>query len=160
MAFESDFVVCRLGSAQDLAKTFANWQSVISTPNLDRKLASTLTVTPAGIVISGAIFFAVVLVKKVSYLYIFYPGTYFGTRAEYDTLNIEAQLGSGSLIKVDVIDDWLSSVLNWAEDEVLQVGGGIVSRQFQAKSHLLRFYVYLDSPSLSTRRVLLLRLKL
>ena len=57
MAFESDFVVCRLGSAQDLAKTFAKWQSFVSIPNLDRKLASTLTVTPAGIVIAGAISF-------------------------------------------------------------------------------------------------------
>ena len=47
-----------------MAKTFAKWQSVISTPNLDRKLTSTLSITPAGIVITGAIFFAVVLVKK------------------------------------------------------------------------------------------------
>ena len=53
--FESDF--CRLENAQDLAKTFAKWQSFISTPNLDRKLASTLTVTPVGIVIAGAFFF-------------------------------------------------------------------------------------------------------
>ena len=57
----------------------------------------------------------------------FYLGTYFGTRAEYDTLNIEAQMGSGSLIKLDVIDDWLGSVLNWAEGEILQVVGGVVS---------------------------------
>ena len=64
---------------------------------------------------------------KVSYSYILYSGTYFGTRAEYDTLNIEAQLGSGSLIKVDVIDDWLGTVLNWAEEEAIQVVGGIVS---------------------------------
>jgi len=101
-----------LGNAQDLAKTFAKWQSFISTPNLDRKLASTLTVTPVGIIIAG---------------------TYFGTRAEYDILNIEAQLGSGSLIKVDVIDDWLGSVLSWAEDEALQVVGGIPTA-FYAKS--------------------------
>jgi len=47
------------GNAQDLAKTFGKWQSVISTPNLDRKFASTITVTPAGIVISGTIFFLV-----------------------------------------------------------------------------------------------------
>ena len=70
MAFESDFVVCRLESAQELAKTFAKWQSFISTPNLDRKLATTLTITPVGIVISGAISFAAVLVKK-SQLFIY-----------------------------------------------------------------------------------------
>ena len=66
MAFESDFVKCRLGSAQDLAETFSKWQSFVSTPNLDRKLASTLTVTPVGIVIAGAISFAV---KKRLFIY-------------------------------------------------------------------------------------------
>jgi hypothetical protein len=143
-----------------LAKTFAKWQSVISTPNLDRKLTSTLSITPAGIVITGAIFFAADLVK-VSYLYIFYSGTYFGTRAEYNTLNIEAQLRSGSLIKVDVIEDWLGSVINWAEEEALQVIGSVVSLQLQAMLYLLRSYlVYVDSPPLSTRRVLVSRLKL
>jgi len=93
-----------LGSAQALAKTFAKWQSLISTPNLDRKFSSTLTVTPVGILISG---------------------TYFGSRAEYDALNIEARLGFGSLVKVDVIEDWLGSVLNWAEGEFLQAVGGV-----------------------------------
>ena len=36
-------------------------------------------------------------------------------------------MASGSLIKVDVIDDWLGAVLNWAEGEVLHLAGGIVS---------------------------------
>ena len=72
MAFEFDFVVCRLESAQDLAKTFAKWQSVISAPNLDRKFATTLTVTPVGIVIAGAIFFAAVLVKSQLFIYFFF----------------------------------------------------------------------------------------
>ena len=62
--FESYFVVCRLGSAQSLAGTFAKWQSFISTPDLDRKFTSTLTVTPVGIVIAGVISFAAVLVKS------------------------------------------------------------------------------------------------
>ena len=115
-----------MGNAQSLAKTFAKWQSFISNPDLDRKFASTLTITTVGIVITGAISFAAVLVK-VSYSYILYSGTYFGTRAEYDALNVEAQLGSGSLIKVDVIEDWLGTVLNWAEEEILQLVGGIVS---------------------------------
>ena len=108
-----------------MAETFAKWQSVVSNPNLDRKFSSTLIVTPAGIVITGAISSAAVL-EKISYSYIFYSGSFFGTRSEYDALNIEVQLGSGSLIKVDVIEDWLGSVLNWAEDEALQVIGGIV----------------------------------
>ena len=36
-------------------------------------------------------------------------------------------MASGSLIKVDVTDDWLGAVLNWAEGDVLQLGGGVVS---------------------------------
>jgi hypothetical protein len=104
--------------------------------------------------------FAAVLVK-VSDSYTLYSGTYFGTRAQYDTLDIEAQLDFGSLIKVDVINDWLGSVLNWAEDEALQVIGSVVSLQLQAKLYLLRFLlIYLYSPPLSTQRVLVSRLKL
>jgi len=102
----------KLESTQELAQTLAKWQSLVSTSDLDRKFASTLSVTSVGILITG---------------------TYFGTRAEYDTLNIEAQLGSGFLIKVDVIDDWLGTVLNWAEGEALQVGGGVPA-YFYAKS--------------------------
>ena len=59
------------------------------------------------------------------------------------SLDIEAQLGSGSLIKVDVIDDWLGSVLNWAEEEVLQVAGGIVSHHLQAKLYVLISFILL-----------------
>ena len=138
--FESDFVVYRLESAQDLAKTFANWQSFISTPDLDRKFSSILTVTPVGIVITGATSFVSVHVKS-SAIHILYLGTYFGTRDEYDTLNIEAQLGSGSLIQVDIIEDWLGTVLNWAEEEALQVIGSVVSLQLQAKLYLLRSHL-------------------
>ena len=61
-AFESDFVVSR--SAQDLAKTFSKWQSFVSNPNLDRKFSSTLNLTPAGMVITGAISFAAVFVRS------------------------------------------------------------------------------------------------
>jgi hypothetical protein len=56
-----------------------------------------------------------------------YSGTYFGTRAEFNLLNIEVQLGSGPSIEVDIIDSWLGTVLNWAEEEVVQLVGGIVS---------------------------------
>ena len=82
---------------------------------------------------------------------LFYSGTYFGTRVEYDTLNIEAQLGTGSLIKVDIIDDWLGTVLNWAEEEVvLQVVGSIVS----SSSNYPRLYSFILY-SLIARRFLL-----
>ena len=65
--------------------------------------------------------------KSAIHSHTIYLGTYFGTRAEYDALNLEAQMASGSLIKVNVIDDWLGAVFNWAEGEVLQLGGGVVS---------------------------------
>ena len=65
-----------------------------------------------------------------------------------------------SLIKVDVIDNWLGTVLNWAEEEAIQVIGSIVSIQLQAKSNLLQSHlICLYSPSLSMRRVLVSRLK-
>jgi FAD/FMN-containing dehydrogenase len=43
----------RIGDYDALAQTFSKWQNIISQPNLDRKLSSTLTVTPVGIIISG-----------------------------------------------------------------------------------------------------------
>ena len=43
-------------------------------------------------------------------------------------------MGSGSLIKVDVIEDWLETVGNWAEGEVLQMIGGIVSLKLHMSS--------------------------
>ena len=48
-------LVClsRIGDYRTLAQTFSKWQKVISQPNLDRKLASMLTITPVGLVISG-----------------------------------------------------------------------------------------------------------
>ena len=67
MTLESDSVVCRLESAQDLAKTYAKWQSVISAPDLDRKFTSTLSVIPVGIVITGAISFAIVVKSQLIY---------------------------------------------------------------------------------------------
>ena len=67
------------------------------------------------------------------YSHTFYSGTYFGTRTEYDLLNIEAKLGDGSLIKVDVFENWLGSVLNWAEGEILELASGIVSLELQIR---------------------------
>ena len=63
MTWESDLAFCRLGSHKALAQSFAKWQSVISAPNLDRKLASTATLTPAGMVIAGTIFFIIIILK-------------------------------------------------------------------------------------------------
>ena len=108
-----------------MAETFAKWQSFVSAPDLDRKLASTLMVSPAGIEITGTI--SLLLLSLSTAAIHFYAGTYFGTRAEYGTLNIEAQFGPASLIKVEVVEDWLGSVINLSEEEALQVIGSVVS---------------------------------
>ncbi|KIM38539.1 Glucooligosaccharide oxidase [Hebeloma cylindrosporum] len=105
-----------IGDYRTLAKTFSKWQNFISQPNLDRKLASTLTVTPIGLVVSG---------------------TYFGTQAEFNLLNLGVQLGPGAVAKVNVFKDWLSSVLNWAEQEAINLVGGIPSA-FYSKSLAFR----------------------
>ncbi|KAF8148876.1 putative glucooligosaccharide oxidase [Crassisporium funariophilum] len=101
-----------LGDHRALAKAFSKWQSIISEPNLDRKLASMITVTPVGLIITG---------------------TYFGSRAEFDALNIEARLGGGALANVVVFDDWMSSTLNWAQETAVKIVGGIPAA-FYSKS--------------------------
>ncbi|KIM37158.1 Glucooligosaccharide oxidase [Hebeloma cylindrosporum] len=104
------------GDYKTQAKAFSQWQSIIAQPNLDRKLASMLTVTPVGLIISG---------------------TYFGTRAEFNLLNLGGQLGPGALAKVNVFNDWLSSTLNWAEQEAINLLGGIPAA-FYSKSLAFR----------------------
>lgn len=110
-----------------------------STPNLDRKLASTLTFTPpphwdnnCGCVLFYFILYILFIQVLILVL--------------VPNMIHEIQLGSG------FIDDWLRSVRNWAEDEALQVIGGIVSLKLQAKV-VPHVSIYLHSPSLSTRRV-------
>ena len=59
-------------------------------------------------------------------------GTYFGPKAEFDSLNISSRLPSKSE-NVIVLDDWLGVVSHWAEDVALELVGGIQSN-FYAKS--------------------------
>lgn len=54
------------------------------------------------------------------------PGTYFGTRDEYNALNFEQRLSQNATVSVSVLDDWLGIVGNWAETEALKIVGGIV----------------------------------
>jgi hypothetical protein len=60
------------------------------------------------------------------YLHSSLPGTFFGTRQEYDALNFEQRLAQNATVSVTVFDDWLGAVANWAETEALQLIGGIV----------------------------------
>lgn len=89
-----------------MADTFATWQSIIADPNLTRKLATEVVVFEGGMIISG---------------------TYFGPKAEYDALGFEDRLSSSTSVSTVVLTDWLGIVANWAENEVLQLLGGVVS---------------------------------
>lgn len=90
-----------------MASTFKTWQKLISDPNLDRRLASQVTVSPVAMIISG---------------------TFFGTLDEYKALGFEDKLkGNATTSKVSVATDWLGTVVHWAETEALAVAGGIVS---------------------------------
>ncbi|KAJ7132332.1 hypothetical protein C8R44DRAFT_612480 [Mycena epipterygia] len=102
-----------LGKHAGLAPTFAEWQSIVADPSLDRKLASEVIVFELGMIISG---------------------TYFGTRDEYNQLNFEQRLTkNATAVSVSVVDDWLSIVGNWAETEALKIVGE-VSGPFYSKS--------------------------
>jgi hypothetical protein len=75
------------------------------------------------------------------------PGTYFGTQEEYDALNFESRLAQNATVTVHTIDNWLGAVTNWAENEALQLIGGVVSCAFilmlKEKHPYLPVYVHL-----------------
>ncbi|KAF2459934.1 hypothetical protein BDY21DRAFT_281402 [Lineolata rhizophorae] len=100
------------GSAEEMATTFKSWQTFISDPALSRKFASQIIVMELGILVSG---------------------TYFGSRAEFDALDIEGLFPSKPSANVLVFRDFLGLVGHWAEDVALEIGGGI-SSAFYSKS--------------------------
>jgi hypothetical protein len=87
-----------------LASTFKTWQKFVSDPNLTRKFTSEVVITELGMVISG---------------------TYFGSKAEYDEFQLDSKFPGTNDAKTLVFRDWLGLVGSWAEDVVLQIGGGI-----------------------------------
>jgi len=93
------------GGPRSAASHFKAWQKAISDPNLDRRLATIVTVTELAMVISG---------------------TFFGTEAEFTATGFAKALGDAG--KITVFDDWLGTVGSWAEREFLSAVGGIVSR--------------------------------
>ncbi|KAF1972901.1 FAD-binding domain-containing protein [Bimuria novae-zelandiae CBS 107.79] len=99
------------GSAQEKATAFKMWQKVISDPDLSRKFASQFIMTELGVIITG---------------------TYFGPQSEFDSLNISSRLPNADE-SVIVLDDWIGVVGHWAEDQALELIGGIQSN-FYAKS--------------------------
>jgi hypothetical protein len=92
------------GSLKSMAQTFKDWQSFISTPALSRKLYAQVTLFTAGMIISG---------------------TFFGSQAEFDALNLEGVFPNHQKSKVLEFKDWLAVVAHWTEDIGLHLVGGI-----------------------------------
>ncbi|KAH7559503.1 hypothetical protein BM1_04440 [Bipolaris maydis] len=101
------------GSTQAKADLFKRWQKLVSDPKLSRKFASQYVIAePIGAIITG---------------------TYFGSQAEYDSLNLPSLLqtsGSNSSIQMK---DWLGVVGHWSEQVALQLVGNTPAH-FYAKS--------------------------
>jgi FAD/FMN-containing dehydrogenase len=101
------------GSSASKARAFKQWQKLISDPKLSRKFASQYILTEqVGAVITG---------------------TFFGSQAEFDSLNITSRLPSSSATDSVELKDWLGVVGHWTEDIALDLMGGIQS-YFYAKS--------------------------
>jgi FAD/FMN-containing dehydrogenase len=103
IAYTYDFTA---GTTAEKAQAFKNWQTLISNPALSRKFASQVIILELGMMITG---------------------TYFGSQAEYDALNVTAMFPKAGSHNTVVFNDWLGLVGHWAEDEALQIAGGIPS---------------------------------
>lgn len=99
------------GNSKAKAAAFKKWQTMISDPDLSRKFASQFILSELGVIVSG---------------------TYFGSKAEFDSLNIAGRLPDKAKSEI-VLKDWLGVVGHWAEDAALEIAGGIQSN-FYAKS--------------------------
>lgn len=94
------------------AKTFKDWQALISEPDLTRKFSSMVIILEHTMIIFG---------------------TFFGTKAEFDSFQLQNRFPANQGANVTVIDDWLALVTNWATGVDLQLTGGLPS-PFYSKS--------------------------
>jgi len=102
----------RGGPAESRADAFKQWQKLITDPDLSRKFASTFVLTDALAIITG---------------------TFFGTQAEFDSLNITSRLPADLISNFTEVKNWLGVVGKWGESLALQVGGSIPAH-FDSKS--------------------------
>ena len=101
----------KIGTTEERASLFKQWQAYMTNPDLTWKLASTLSLLEDTLIITG---------------------TFFGTEEEYKALEIGSQF-PGTNSSAVVFEDWLGLVGNWAEEAVLQLGGGVPAK-FYSKS--------------------------
>jgi FAD/FMN-containing dehydrogenase len=93
-----------VGTYASMGKTFKAWQKFVSNPALTRKFASEAIITQLGLIISG---------------------TYFGSKKEYDALEMDDKFPGHQQAKTVVFRDWLGLVAHWWEEAALLLGGGV-----------------------------------
>lgn len=101
-----------LGSTAAKAKLFKDWQKLISSENLTRRFASELVVSEAGVLLSGS---------------------FFGTRDEWHSFELEKRFPPSNSGNVATLTDWLGMLNSGAENLIEQVAGGVPA-SFYAKS--------------------------
>ncbi|KIW00659.1 uncharacterized protein PV09_07846 [Verruconis gallopava] len=94
------------------ADRFKLWQNMAADPALDRRLASQVIFSEAGMILEG---------------------TFFGSQDEFDALNLTSIFPDASDSSVLVFNDWLGQASHWGEDLALTLGGGIPTA-FYSKS--------------------------
>lgn len=85
---------------------------MVADPKLSRKLASLVAFTELGMIVTG---------------------TFFGSKAEFDALNIAKVFPDASTKDVTVMSDWLGVVGKWAENLIIESAAGNPNN-FYAKS--------------------------
>lgn len=116
------------------------WQALVAEPTLDRRLASQIIITEVGMIIEG---------------------TFFGTEAEFEALDIKSVFPEFSDSKVVVFNNWLGILSHWADSTTLQIVGGLPSymnaqsvpvtpKTLIPDSAIDNFFVYLDTAEKGT----------
>lgn len=93
-----------VGTYASMAVVFKAWQKFVADPRLSRKFASEAIITAVGLIISG---------------------TYFGSRKEYDALEMDERFPGHQKAETIVFRDWVGLVAHWGEEVALQLGGGV-----------------------------------
>lgn len=104
--------IFNIGDTASRANTFKAWQKFISQPDLPRELASILTVATDSMVISG---------------------TYFGSLAAFEALEIESQFPANQGSNVTVFNNYLALLGSYVESGFYLASGGVPA-YFYAKS--------------------------
>ncbi|EDU40250.1 GlcD FAD FMN-containing dehydrogenase [Pyrenophora tritici-repentis] len=100
------------GSVASRANAFKQWQKLTTDPSVSRKFASTFVLSEAITVVTG---------------------TFFGTQAEFDSLDITSRLPADMISNNTEVKNWLGVVGHWGESLALRAGGGIPAH-FYSKS--------------------------